>query len=39
MVEGIESAFPRLRGADWHVRSEADDQHNCIAWTAGVTTG
>ncbi len=38
MVEGIESVFPRLRGADWQVSSQPEDRYNCIAWAANVTT-
>jgi hypothetical protein len=38
MVEGIESVFPRLRGADWQVRSQPADLYNCIAWAANETT-
>jgi hypothetical protein len=38
MVEGIESVFPRLRGADWQVRSRPDHLYSCIAWAAHVTT-
>jgi hypothetical protein len=37
MIEGIESVFPRLRGAEWHISSTLDDRYNCIAWAAGVT--
>ena len=39
MIEkAIESAFPQLQGSDWRVSSKADDQYNCIAWAAKVTT-
>ena len=39
MVEGIEQAFPALRGAGYLVTSPQDDTYNCIAWAAGDTTG
>lgn len=37
MREGIEGAFPRLRGSDYRVTSPPDDVYNCIAWAAGAT--
>jgi hypothetical protein len=38
MVTGIESVFPKLRGANWRVSSQPDDRYNCIAWAANGTT-
>ena len=35
MLERIEQAFPRLRGAPYQVTSPEDDRYNCIAWAAG----
>ena len=37
MVDGLESAFPRLAGTDYRVTSPRDDAYNCIAWAAGAT--
>lgn len=38
MIDEIESAFSRLRGAGYHVTSPRTDRYNCIAWAAGDTT-
>jgi hypothetical protein len=38
MVEGIEQAFPGLRGTGYIVTSPQDDTYNCIAWAACDTT-
>lgn len=35
MVSHLEDLFPRLRGADYAVKSKQDDGYNCIAWAAG----
>ncbi len=38
MVNGIAAIFPKLQDAEWRITSAPDDQYNCIAWAANVTT-